>query len=165
MTICETTGAGVGLKRDRPTEASGKRAKRAHVVGGSAKRRSPRWATGDDSTITASVRTCVNESGDKRIRGDPCDLADSNMSPPRAGSNGRSRSLSPFRENSLERRDQRFVQEPGWRQRASAESPLDPFSRCSCGRDVQRVVCIAMGHASGGSIGCRTTCKVKGARG
>jgi ribosome modulation factor len=158
MTICETTGAGVGLKRDRPTEASGKRAKRAHVVGGSAKRRSPRWATGDDSTITASVRTCVNESGDKRIRGDPCDLADSNMSPPRAGSNGRSRSLSPFRENSLERRDQRFVQEPGWRQRARNRLLIPSLAVHAVvdrvrGRDVQRVVLPwAMGH--------RGTCKV-----
>jgi hypothetical protein len=159
MTICETTGAGRRAEaRSRRRRLRARERNERMSVSDPPCGRGPRWATGDDSTITASVRTCVNESGDKRISVDPCGLADSNMSPPRAGSNGRSRSLSPFRENSLERRDQRFVQEPGWRQRARNRLLIPSLAVHAVvdrvrGRDVQRVVLPwAMGH--------RGTCKV-----
>jgi hypothetical protein len=128
MTICETTGAGVGLKRDRD-EGFGEENERMPFS-------DPLWRAGprrDDSTITASVRTCVNESGDKRIRGDPCGLADSNMSPPRAWSNGHSRWLSHFGRTLSSDGIKKSCRGAGV-EAASAESPLDPFSRCSCGR-------------------------------
>lgn len=130
--------------RRRRAEARSRRRfrarERAHIGFGSAMR--ARSALGDGgmtSTITASVRTCVKESGDKRISVDPCGLADSKMSAPRAWSNGRSRSLSHFGRTLSSDGIKKSCRGEGgrWRQRARNRLlPLDPYSsstRATCG--------------------------------
>lgn len=164
MTICETTGAGVGLKRDRPTEVSGKRtgACRFRIRHAGEVRIGRRR---DDSTITASVRTCVNKYGTRELEVILVVWLTRTCLPL---VRGRMDALDRFLisgELSLERRDQKVVPGGGrWRQRA--RNRLLPLCRFSSRSLFVRSNLVDRFESRRSrarmSIGCRTTCKVKG---